>query len=277
MVRETGEKTLIQVLERAFDVLDLLAERREPMRALDIASALGISIQSAGNLLRSLYGRGMVSQDEHRRYQLGPHCFYLGSFADRWSRLREAGRPCLRKLALATHCTGFLGISANDKLFCLGLMEPGRTAEMVPPQFWTGQLHSTACGRVLTAMLPPAARAKLWKRLERRQLTPKTVTGFAELDALCETICREGFAEVFDESVEGVWSLAVPVLSPEGELLAGLSISGDREIFPDASREERLAILSRTASEIGRLATGGIPRKKAVGDDSGRGGEDAPE
>ena len=34
MVRETGEKTLIQVLERAFDVLDLLAERREPMRAI---------------------------------------------------------------------------------------------------------------------------------------------------------------------------------------------------------------------------------------------------
>ena len=84
------KKPLIQVLDRALDLLEMLAQAKTPLRATDIAREMGVSLQSANNLLRALYLRGYLSQDESRSYRLGPQCLYLGSFADRWSELRAA-------------------------------------------------------------------------------------------------------------------------------------------------------------------------------------------
>ena len=92
------KKPLIQVLDRALDLMEMLARSKTPLRATDIAREMGLSLQSANNLLRALYLRGYLSQDESRSYRLGPQCLYLGSFADRWSELRAAVAPALAEL-----------------------------------------------------------------------------------------------------------------------------------------------------------------------------------
>ena len=250
---ETEHKPLIQVLERTIDVLDLLAAEPEPMRAADIAEKLGISPQCIGNLLRTLYHRGMVSQDAERRYRLGPHCFYLGFFADKWRMLRESSRPLVRELRDRSGDTVFLGVIENDKLFCLSLLRNEDRYFTFPPQFWTEQLHSTACGQLLMALLSKEERRKMMKRIGRRRITEKTITDPAALEARCEEVAAAGFAEVLEESVRDIWSLAVPVLAPNGKILAALSLSGFLDSYKKKSRKERLDLLYDTASKIGRL------------------------
>ena len=250
---ENEHKPLIQVLERTIDVLDLLAAEPEPMRAADIAEKLGISPQCVGNLLRTLYHRGMVSQDAERRYRLGPHCFYLGFFADKWRMLRESSRPLVRELRDQTGDTVFLGVIENDKLFCLSLLRNEDKYFTFPPQFWTEQLHSTACGQLLMALLSKEDRRKMMKRIGRRRITEKTITDPAALEERCEEVAEAGFAEVLEESVRGIWSLAVPVIAPNGKILAALSLSGFLDSYKKKSRKERLDLLYDTASKIGRL------------------------
>ena len=251
---ENEHKPLIQVLERTIDVLDLLATEPEPMRAADIAEKLGISPQCIGNLLRTLYHRGMVSQDAERRYRLGPHCFYLGFFADKWRMLRESSRPLVRELLDQSGDTVFLGVIENDKLFCLSLLRNEDKYFTFPPQFWTEQLHSTACGQLLMALLSKEDRRKMMKRIGRRRITEKTITDPAALEERCEEVAEAGFAEVLEESVRGIWSLAVPVIAPNGKILAALSLSGFLDSYKKKSRKERLDLLYDTASKIGRLA-----------------------
>lgn len=246
------KKPLIQVMERAFDILDILAESEEPVRASDIAARIGTTTQTAGNLLRSLYGRGMVSQDSERRYRLGPHCFFLGSFADRWRKLRENSQPILRQLRDATGDIVFIGVIENDKLYCLSMLNPSDEYFSYPRQLWAEQLHSTACGRLLMALMPGEERGKLLKRIKRRQLTEKTVTEVARLEKLCAEISESGYSEVIDESVKGTWSLAVPVLTPAGKLLAGLAIAGPAAEYSSVPRGKRLDLLFEAASKIGR-------------------------
>ena len=251
---DTGHKPLIQVLERTVDLLDLLASEPEPMRAADIAERLGISPQCVGNLLRTLYHRGMVSQNSERRYRLGPHCFYLGFFADNWRALRESSRPLLHELRDKSGATVFLGVIENDKLFCLSLLKDKDQFFTFPPQFWTEQLHSTACGQLLMSLLSAGERRKMLKRIGRRRLTEMTITDPAELETRCAEIAKAGFAEILEESVRGVWSLAVPVVAPNGKLLAGLSLAGFLDSYRKMSRNARLDLLYEYAAKIGRLA-----------------------
>lgn len=256
---ETEHKPLIQVLERGIDLLDLLVQG--PMRAADIAERLCISPQCAGNLLRTLYYRGMVSQDSERRYLLGPHSFYLGFFADHWRTLRESSRSLVRELRDKSGDTVFLGVIENDKLFCVSLLRDEDKFFTFPPQSWTEQPHSTACGQLLMSLLSAEERRKMLKRICRRRLTEMTITDPEALESRCTAIAETGFAEILEESVKGVWSLAVPVVAPNGKILAALSLSGFLGSYEKWSRDERLDMLYDYAARIGRMANK-IPKRQ---------------
>lgn len=89
---------------------------------------MGVGLQTLNNQLRTLYLRGYLSQDASRCYRLGPQCFYLGSFADRWSGLRSAVVEPLGRLVRETGLAGFAGVVENDKMLAVALLNPGETA-----------------------------------------------------------------------------------------------------------------------------------------------------
>lgn len=247
MPAEPTRKPLIQVLERAFDILEILARRDTPMRATDIAKELGLSLQTTGNLLRTLYERGYLSQDAKRFYRLGGQCFYLGSYADRWKKLRKAADRAIPELCKATGLLVFVGVIESDKLFCISLRSG---SELDPPsQRWADELHSTASGRLLLAGLSPEERKKLLARTLRKK-TRKTVTNPDQLERICQTIQKQGFAEIHGESVEQIHSIAVPIRNRDGKIIAALALSGGDSDWKQTSRKEKLNLMIRTANAI---------------------------
>ena len=255
---EQEKKPLIQVLERTFDLLELLARERRAMKAAEIAEKLRLPPKTVNNLLRSLYGRGYLSQDAKRSYCLGPQCFYLGSFADRWKELRKRSTGPLGELCDGLPLLGFVGVIENDKLFCVAIRQPGDN----PPggnggeeQKWAEELHSTASGRVLLAALEPEERRKLFARLTRKKNTPATVTDSAELERICETVTAQGFCEIADESVLGVCSIAVPVRSKTGLVIAAVAFAGPSRVWHLISQDRKLSLLRKAAGEIGEEET----------------------
>ena len=250
---------MIQSLDRAIKILDILAEcSPETVSPSVLAGRLGLSPQTVGNILRELYSQGMVSQDGSRRYRLGSHCFYLGQVADHWQTLREQSRPVLKELRDATENSVFLGVIENDKLLCLSLLQRGDDFFSFPPQNWADQLHSTASGRLLVALMDAEPRRRLLKRIQRRQVTSQTVTDATRLEELCEGIVAARYAEVRDESVEGTWSLAVPVTTPNGEVLAALALSDHQAAYGKMDLKSRLELLFAAAARIGVATTFGM-------------------
>jgi len=70
-------KTLIQSLDRALDILEIVRDGAGSLRSSDIAERAGLGVATAHNIIRSLYQRGYLAQDENSRYLLGPECFRL--------------------------------------------------------------------------------------------------------------------------------------------------------------------------------------------------------
>lgn len=241
---------MIQVVERTFDILELLASKKSALSNTEIAAKMEISLQAANNLLRTIYKRGYISQDESRNYRLGTQCFYLGSFADRWGYIRERVVEPLRQLVEESSFTGFVGVIENDRLLCVATMNPKEKKLKTPSQNWWDELHSTACGRVLLASLPEKKRAKIFSRTTRKKLTDSTIVDINALEKICIKIAQDGYSEVRDESRAGASSLAIPLRDVSGKVFSGISISASNEKWEAISLEDKLDLLSKTVRKL---------------------------
>jgi DNA-binding IclR family transcriptional regulator len=246
----TKQNSPIQVVDRAFDLLELLAQTNKPMRSTDIAKQLDISLQSVNNLLRTLYQRGYVSQNSSRNYRLGSQCLYLGSFADRWAPIRNKVAKPLRDLVTKSSFTGFVGVIENDRLLSIATLNPGKSNLSQPSQDWWGELHSTACGRILLAAMSVKERSKLLARITRKKMTPATIIDTNELENICSNVNKAGYAEVLNESRLGTSSLAVGLRNSKGMIVAGVGISGLNAAWNKDSFKRKLALLNDMAENI---------------------------
>jgi IclR family acetate operon transcriptional repressor len=246
------KKPLIQVVDRAFDILELLADTQDGLSSGEIALRVGVSLQSANNLVRTLYRRGYLAQVAGRRYRLGSQCFYLGSFADRWGGMRDAAAEPLRELVEKSHLTGFVGVIENDRLLCVAMLNPGETSVRQPPQLWADELHCTASGRVLLAALSGRERKRFLARVSRRQKTEATVVEAAALESSCEAVRQAGFAELVHESRPDTSSLAVPLHDVSGHVVAALGLAGADPSWRVAALETKLAWMSTAVARLER-------------------------
>lgn len=233
----------MQVVNRTLDLLELLAAENTLMPTTVLAERLGVSVQNANNLLRVLFRRGYVSQDRSRRYRLGPQLCIFGNATARWERLRKVMEPVLTELNRASGFGAFAGVLENDRLYCFAHILPNGESAPQTQQSWTEELHSTATGRVLLAALSSREREKLFARKTRRKMTLKTVTDPMELAKICQEVRKTGYAEMKEESRDGICSIAVPVRDFSGTVIAGLGLYGPSATWKTTSCEQKKALL----------------------------------
>ena len=77
-------KTLIQSVDRAIEILEIVRDAEGPVRAAMIAHEMELPLKTAHNLIRSLLQHGYLVQNEEKSYQLGPECFLLADQAKGW-------------------------------------------------------------------------------------------------------------------------------------------------------------------------------------------------
>ena len=241
MKSETNQP--MQVVNRTLDLLELLASEKNPISTTVLAERLGVSVHSTNNLLRVLFHRGYVSQDQSRHYRLGPQLCVFGDSTERWENLREMLNPILVEINRISGFGAFAGVLENDRLYCFAHILPSGEAASLTKQAWTEELHSTASGRVLLAALSSEERKKLFARTTRRQMTKKTVMDTAELEKICLEVRKAGYAEVKEESSDGICSLAIPICDFSGVVIAELGVYGPSSIWEKTSCEQKKQFL----------------------------------
>ncbi len=112
--------------------------------------------------------------------------------------------------------------------------------------------YCTSMGRVLLAYLPPE---QLEQYLARAVLTPhttRTITSVEKLRLALRTVRRNGYALVDQELEVGLRSLAVPVHSSSGRVVATVNLSGNAPRLSALEMQSRfLTPLRNAASELG--------------------------
>lgn len=244
----------VQTVDRALDLLDLLACAGGTSMLSALASAAGLSLPTAHRLLHSLVDLGYVRQDSDRRYALGPGLICLGEVAMR--RVAGQSRPHLQHVARVTGATVSLAVLTEGTVTQIHEILPDR---LVRTSAGTGQdidPHCSAAGKALLAHLPTQQAQHILGLGPLPKRTPFTRTDPAFLLGHLDAVRKAGYA-VDDQELEiGMRGLAVPV--PGATEPTALAIYGPSSAIPlpkaHSGEPELVSILVRAAARINQAA-----------------------
>jgi DNA-binding IclR family transcriptional regulator len=211
-------------LDRALDILELLAESPNPQGLTGIAEHVRGPKATVHRLLATLQARGYATQDPQTgRYRAGIRCFELGSLWARHLDLRAIAAPHAERLSERTGETVHLAVYDHGDVIYVDKVE---SRHPVVAKSEVGRRCPAACvatGRVLLAYRP---REEIEEVLSGPlpAYTQQSVTQPHELAAVLEQVRRDGYAVNHGSYREGVGGVAAPIRDYTGSPVASVGV-----------------------------------------------------
>ena len=247
-------------VERALNILEAAAQRRDGLTNAEISRKLGIPKSSASYILRTLEKRSYLRREaETGRYRLGLKILSLGGDAQANLDIADVALPFMRILGEKIRMTVHLAVLDQGEAVYIEKVEaPG----FFKVNTWVGRrmfLHSTSVGKCLLAWLPKHDIENIVKQSGLKKRTPKTITSITKLLAELDHVKQSGYAVDDEENSLGARCLGAPIFDTIGNVAAALGASGTLTQTDEASVPRIIEALKETARRISRqMQKGGV-------------------
>lgn len=233
-----GRMAVVESVARALRIVEALAQ--SPAGLSEIARRVDLPKSTVARLLGTLEEMEAVERGEDGRlYRLGPIVSRLSSAAGGPAQLTAFARPYLD--ALTTLTKEAAGISIPDG-FKVHYVDQTEAEHPVQVRDWTGELipmHVVPSGLAIMAHWPQQQTDRYLSR-DLEKLTPNTIVDTDLIRKRLQRIEDEGYVWVHEEFVEGINSVAAPVLAQGGLITAAIHVHGPSYRFPPPGQDERI-------------------------------------
>jgi DNA-binding IclR family transcriptional regulator len=237
----------IQVLERTFALLDMLAAQPEPVSLKEISERTGLHPSTAHRILNDLTLGRYVDRPQAGSYRLGMRLLELGNLVKDRIDVREAALGPMRELHKLTHQAVNLSMRQGDEIIYVERSYSERSGmQVVRTVGGRAALHLTSVGKLFLAHDEPARVRSYATRTGLTGHTRNSITDIARLERELTTVRNTGVARDDEELELGVRCMAAGIFDDQGKLLAGLSISAPA----DRLEEPWLDRVRQTAAQI---------------------------
>ncbi len=237
---------------RAFAILRLLSQTKEPQGVTALARALGIGKSSAHALLEALLATGAIEDAGKRQFRLGPLVEELGRSRHGKRKLTEICQPYLAELAEQMGQTGVFGVPIGDRFRIMSVVEGRGLFRVKAVQDRSIPLLAGVVGKIALA----------WEIVPMPQVLPRfTKESVGDVSVLGEEL-QQVRAELLaldrGEYLRGVYAAGSPILS--GDRLVGIVFSAG---FQDHRGEEGLISLGQSVAQAARAVSRELSEWKA--------------
>jgi DNA-binding IclR family transcriptional regulator len=246
---DTGSpvKPTIQVIERMFGLLELLASREEAVSLKEISEKSGLHPSTAHRILNDLAIGRFVERPVAGSYRLGLRLLELGNLVKARLSVREAALVPMRDLHKLTQQPVNLSMRQGDEIVYVERAYSERSGmQVVRAIGGHAPLHLTSVGKLFLAFDDPQRLRSYATRTGLPGHTRNSITQLATLERELSKARQYGIARDNEELEMGVRCMAAGVYDDQNKLIAGLSISAPA----DRLDENWLPKLQATAREI---------------------------
>ena len=217
----------VQVVDRVFQILDVLGESKSELGATELAARLDLHKSTIHRLLVSLERHRFVEKNpQTAKYKLGWHLFELGMAAVSRLDLLSLSRPYIEALVRKTCETAHLGIMSSGELLSIVSVEADRSLRLPATVGRRSPLYCTSQGKALLAFSPDDVVDGILRSTQLKAFTRNTITKPSRLRVELELIRKRGYSIDNEELEADLRCIGAPVFNHDGEVIAALSIAG---------------------------------------------------
>jgi IclR family transcriptional regulator, carbohydrate utilization repressor len=245
----------IQVLERSFALLDMLAAQHEPVALKDISAQTGLHPSTAHRILGDLVIGRYVDRPQPGTYRLGMRLLELGNLVKARLDVREAALAPMRELHRLTHQPVNLSMRQGDDIIYVERSYSERSGmQVVRAIGGRAPLHLTSVGKLFLAH-DDAARVRAYaSRTGLAGHTRNSITDLPRLERELASVRSSGVARDDEELELGVRCIAAGIFDDQGTLVAGLSVSAPADRLEETWQERVTATAVQISAALGYLA-----------------------
>ena len=238
---------VIQVIERIFSLIDVLASREDAMSLKDISAKTGLHPSTTHRILNDLAVGRYVDRPEAGSYRLGMRLLELGNLVKGRLNVRDAALTPMRELHKLTQQPVNLSMRQGDEIVYIERAFSERSGmQVVRAIGGRAPLHLTSTGKLFLAADDPQRVRSYATRTGLASHTRNSITQLPLLERELAKARQYGMAHDNEELELGVRCMAAGIYDDQGKLVAGLSISAPA----DRLDEGWLPKLQATAQEI---------------------------
>ena len=239
-------KPSVQVLERMFTLIDVLASREEAISLKEISEKTGLHPSTTHRILNDLTIGRFVDRPESGSYRLGMRLLELGNLVKARLSVRDAALAPMRNLHKLIQQPVNLSMRQGDEIVYVERAYSERSGMVVRAIGGRAPLHLTSTGKLFLALDDPQRVRAYATRTGLAGHTRNSITQLPVLERELAKARQYGMARDNEELELGVRCMAAGVYDDQGKLVAGLSISAPA----DRLDEGWLSKLQTTAHEI---------------------------
>lgn len=218
------EKEYVMSLEKGLAIIEAFGSHKGPLTLTQAAAITGHTKAAVRRSLLTLCKLGYAVQTG-RDFQLAPRSLRLGHAYVASGTLTKVAQPILEMTSERTRESASIAVLDSQDAVFVARSTHRRSLSNGLGVGARLPAYCSATGRVLLSGKPGAEVKFILNRMSRPALTPHTRTSVTEILKEIERVHSRGYA-ISDEELEiGLRSIAVPIRTGKGELIAAMSLS----------------------------------------------------
>ncbi len=243
----------VQTLDRALDILELLATEKKGLGVTEIGTRVGLHKSTVHRLLAALGERGYVEKNtDFGTYQLGLKIVEISSLHLNSIELKTEAAPYLRKLAAESTQPVHLATFVDGEVIYIEKVQTLNTIRMYSQIGKRAPIHCSAVGK---ALLIDLSEDEIRKVLQNRDLYAYTTNTLTDVESIVEQIKvskERGWTIDDEEHEENIRCIAAPVYDYRGEVIAAVSTSGPDNVISKERDKEICSYVLEAAEQISK-------------------------
>ena len=249
----------IKVIDKAVQVIDLLAGARQGIKLKQAVETLHLNKTTALRILRVLESHNLAARNRDATFVLGNRVLWWETCYRQKFELLDVVRPHLEKIRDLTSETVIFSILVDKRTVIINQAISPHVTSSRYDLGAAAPLHAGASGKAMLAYLDAEKRREFLKQADLNRLTERTVSNKELLEKQLEEIRIKGFAYTRGERFPNTASVAVPVFGSEREVVGSMAVIGPSERLTPARLKEIAPVLLKEArlmtEQLGRGGT----------------------
>ena len=223
----------VQAIERAFDLLEELAQSREPLGLSALAQRCSMSKTTVHRILSTMLERDYVQKTLDGAYAIGPKLFGMLSYHINSLELQVEAKPHLIALERELGLPAYLGVLDGPFVSIIQKESASKADEEFTRVGKRYPAHCSSMGKCLLACLSADELDETLYGFSFERHTANTITSRAAFVRYLHEVRRRGWAVDCEESELDHRCVAAPIFDFSGAPLAAVGVSGSNATLPE--------------------------------------------